>query len=88
MPCSLHSRLRLAEVVEGSAGALQMVRHPAVYPGVGARQFPVALLQQISDRRARAHGFPPSWLTAVLASDASAASATALAFTWRQRVAC
>ena len=81
-------RLGVLEVVEGSARALQMIRHPAVHPGIGARQFPVALLKQISDRWARAHGFPPSWLAAVPASDASAASATALAFTWRQRVAC
>lgn len=81
-------RMGILEVEEGSAEALQMVRHPAVHPGIGARQLPVGLLQQISDRRARAHRFPPSWLTEVPASAASAASATALAFTWRQRVAC
>ena len=47
-------RLGILEVVEGSARALQMIRHPAIHPGIGARQFPVALLKQISDRWAPA----------------------------------
>ena len=61
--------LGILEVVEGSARALQMIRHSAIHPSVRARQFPVALLQQISDRWARAGLFGrQSWLVPSRAS--------------------
>jgi hypothetical protein len=48
--------LVIPEGRKSRAGALQMVRHPVVHPCIGARQFPVGLLQQIGDRRTGAHG--------------------------------